>query len=331
MASRLVGNLSMGFAKVCSGLLENCLKYLLPRWMSAPCGTMLRVGFGAVAFWIMGWIWRKDAKPATPKVRLRLFLLGAFVVYGFITMLMLALTYTTPITTAIFGSTEPVWVFIMCLIVGTDKWTRSKGLGIALGLGGALICILTQKTSDMATNPLLGCLFALCDALLYSFYLVYSAKLLKSTDVITYNKWTFLGASVSGLIVVFIVGWDAPVVQQSLFSTPMLILLFVLLFPTCLSYLLVAVGLKSLSSTVVALYGYVILITTTVVSYITGQDKFDWWQILAIAMICTSVYFVEIAEAKTRKARQALAMNAHPEHPMHHAAPTTATTKQPTA
>lgn len=309
----------MGFAKVCSGLLENSLKYLLPRWMSSTSGTLLRVGFGAVAFWILGWVRRDKATPTPLKLRLHLFFLGFFVVYGFISMLLLALTYTTPITTALFGATEPVWVFIMCLVVKTERWSRAKGLGIALGLGGALICILTQHTSAMASNPLLGCAFAFCDALLYSFYLVYSAKLLKRTDIVTYNKWCFLGAACSALITVLIVGWDAPVVRQSVLSTPMLLLLFVLFFPTFISYLLVAIGLRTLSSTVVALYGYVILIVTTVVSYITGQDAFSWWQILAIVMICSSVYFVEIAEAKSRKSapKAVQAVNPVPEHPAH--------------
>lgn len=307
----------MGFAKVCSGLLENCLKYLLPRWMSSTSGTLLRVGFGAVAFWILGWVWRKERVETPLRLRIHLFLLGFFVVYGFISLLLLALTYTTPITTALFGATEPVWVFLMCLLVKTDRWSTAKGLGIALGLGGALICILTQHTSATASNPLLGSLLALGDALLYSFYLVYSKKLLKSTDIVTYNKWCFLGAACSALVTVLIVGWDAPVVQQGVFSTPMLLLLFVLFFPTFVSYLLVAIGLNTLSSTVVALYGYVILIVTTVVSYITGQDQFSWWQMLAIAMICSSVYFVEIAEAKGGKSRQVPALNAAPEHPAH--------------
>ena len=34
------------------------------------------------------------------------------------------------------------------------------------------------------------------------------------------------------------------------------------------------------------------------VSYILGQDQFSWWQILSMAMIVASVYFVEIAEMK---------------------------------
>lgn len=38
------------------------------------------------------------------------------------------------------------------------------------------------------------------------------------------------------------------------------------------------IGLKYLKTTVVAMYGYLILIVTTVVSYIVGQDRFTWEQ-----------------------------------------------------
>lgn len=57
-------------------------------------------------------------------------------------------------------------------------------------------------------------------------------------------------------------------------------------------------ALKYLSITRVALYGYLILIVATIVSLIVGQDRFSWPQMIAIVLICSSVYFVEIAESK---------------------------------
>ena len=84
---------------------------------------------------------------------------------------------------------------------------------------------------------------------------------------------------------------------MSLFSTPMLVLLFVLVFPTTISYLLLPLGLKYLKTTLVAIYGYLILIVATVTSFILGQDRFSWTQLAAIVLICASVYLVEVAES----------------------------------
>ena len=66
-------------------------------------------------------------------------------------------------------------------------------------------------------------------------------------------------------------------------------------------YLLIPIGLKYLSTTLVALYGYIILIVATIVSLSIGQDRFSWYQMIAIALICSSVYFVEIAESKDKR------------------------------
>lgn len=52
----------------------------------------------------------------------------------------------------------------------------------------------------------------------------------------------------------------------------MAVLAFVLIFPTVISYLLIPVGLKYLKTTLVAIYGYLILIVATITSLALGQD-----------------------------------------------------------
>ena len=80
---------------------------------------------------------------------------------------------------------------------------------------------------------------------------------------------------------------------------PLCVLLFVLIFPTVISYLLIPVGLKYLNTTIVAIYGYLILIVATLVSLSIGQDRFSWPQLSAMLLICIGVYLVEIDERKT--------------------------------
>ena len=116
------------------------------------------------------------------------------------------------------------------------------------------------------------------------------------------KKYVFGSAALSGLVISTILGWDAPLFTDAAHGTwhwmPWVVLVFILIFPTYLSYWLMPIGLKYLKTTVVAMYGYLILIVTTVVSYIVGQDRFTWEQGVAIGMICLSVYFVEVAERR---------------------------------
>ncbi len=299
MNTKSLGNISMTLSKICSGLNENSLRYLLPQWLSAYSGVVLRLVFGTVFFWITGFFTRRHTTPTTVSQCFRLFLLGAVCVFGYMFCLLEGLTYTTPISSSIFISMQPVWVFVICVCFLGEKVTRGKIGGILLGLGGALIIIFTQQSSDIASDPMLGNMYCLASSVLYAIFLVLEKRLLLTIDNITVTKWTFLGGAASALVMICFTGWHAPVLTQGLFSTPMLVLLFVLVFPTSISYLLLAAGLRYLSATVVALYGYLILIVATVTSYILGQDRFDWWQMVSIAMIVASVYFVELAESRT--------------------------------
>ena len=290
----------MFVSKTFSGLNENALRYLLPRWMSAYSGVVMRLVFGTLFFWVASKVDPEARRQRSSAVmKLALFAVGAVCMFGYMFALLQGLSYTTPISSSIFISMEPVWVFLICVIFLHDRVTWMKITGILLGLGGAFIIIMTQKSSDVASNPMLGNIYCLASSLLYAIYLVLQKQFLKHTDMYTVNRWAFLGGACVAAISILFTGWDASVLHQSLFSTPMLVLLFVLIFPSAVSYLLLSIGLRNLSATVVAIYGYLILIVATIVSYILGQDHFDWWQMLSIVMIVASVYFVEIANEKT--------------------------------
>lgn len=298
MTPRLKGNVEMFASKVFSGLNENALRYLLPNWMGAITGVVLRLGFGSLFFWIWGIFTRKKFPKPSKRDIFILFLVGVIFVFGYMWTLLEGLSYTTPISSSIFISLQPVWVYIICLCLRTEQVSLGKISGILIGFGGALLCVLTQQSSDVASDPLKGNMFCLGSSVLFAGYLVIEKKYLKRLGSATVSKWTFLGGAIAAVALVCFTGWDAPVLHQNIFSTPMLVLLFVLIFPSSVSYLLQDFALTKLPATVVALYGDLILIVAAIASYILGQDRFSWWQIAAIMLMLVSVYLVEVAEQK---------------------------------
>ncbi len=194
MTGKAKGNLAMLASKVFSGSNENALRYLLPTWMSAYTGFFLRVSFATIFFWVFGVFNRHKATPATKKQRMQMFALGFFCVFGYMFFLLMGLTYTTPVSSSIFISLQPVCVFTICVCIGKEQASLKKIIGIFTGIGGDMACVLTQKTSDVASNPLLGNIYCAGSMLVYSVYLILSKLLLKKTDTITMSKWTFLGA-----------------------------------------------------------------------------------------------------------------------------------------
>ena len=181
-----------------------------------------------------------------------------------------------------------------------EKAGAKKIIGISIGLIGALVCILTQQSDDLASDAFTGNMLCLLSSVVYAVYLILSQRILTAIGAITMLRYTFSGAAVSAIIVTFITGFDAPVFSMPFHWTPFLILMFVLIFPTTISYMLLPVGLKYLKTTVVAIYGYLILIVATIASLSLGQDRFSWTQTFAIIFICIGVYLVEVAESKEK-------------------------------
>lgn len=296
---KVEANAAMVVSRTFSGLNMNALKYLMPLWMSPFTGVTFRCVFGALAFWAISFFVKPEK--STAKEKLSIFLLGALGFYGFMFFYLLGLSKTTPISSSIFTSLQPIWVFVIAVLFFKEKMTFMKVTGILVGLTGALLCILTQKSDDLAADAFNGNMLCLASSIVYAIYLVISNRLLKSVGMFTLMRYTFTGGAVSSLIVMAITGFDAPVLTGTFHWIPLAILLFVLIFPTVISYLLLPIGLKYLSTTVVAIYGYLILIVATAVSFIVGQDRFSWTQVGAIILICAGVYLVEIAEGKNKK------------------------------
>lgn len=291
-------NLLMVVSKTFSGLNMNALKYLMPLWIAPLSGVAMRCVFAAVAFWIIGCFTEKET--STLRDKFLLFLLGAIGIYGFMFFYLLGLSKTTPISSSIFSSLQPIFVFLISVFFLKEKVSWMKVIGIVVGLGGALLCILTQKSDDLASDAFTGNMLCLMSAIAYAVYLVVSKRLLKTAGIFTLLRYTFTGAACSSLITLCFTGFDAPLFSEPIHWLPISLLLFVLIFPTVLSYILVPIGLKYLPTTLVAIYGYLILIVATIVSFIAGQDRFSWTQIGAILLICSGVYFVEVAENKNK-------------------------------
>ena len=141
-------------------------------------------------------------------------------------------------------------------------------------------------------------MLAVLSSVIYSVYLVLSSKFVARIASITILKYTFTAAAAVAVIVSLFVGFDAPVFEDEVHYTPLLVLLFVLLFPTVITYFLIPVGMKYLDSAVVALYGYVTLIVATSVSFLLGMDKFDPIILLSLLLIGISIYWVGSADKK---------------------------------
>lgn len=308
MNKKIEGHLAMFVSKSFSGLNANALKYLVPVWMTPMAGVTLRVIFGMVAFWFVDLFFRKKDNKGTNigiKEIVLLLMLGMFGFYMFQIAYLTAVKFTTPVSVSILGSLMPVWTFFFGItIYKSESFTWSKVTGLAISIGGAVLSMFAKRPPELASDPLLGDSLAIIASIAYSLYLLYSQKLLKQIDDITMLKWSFTGAALAAIVVDAVVEFgpfnssaliSAPVVSH-IHWLPLTVLLFVLFFPTVLSFFLLQIGLKSLPATVVASYNNVLIVVATATSLIIGQDIFSWTQIGAIALLFVGLYFISKPE-----------------------------------
>ena len=284
------GSLSLFTAKVFSGLNVNAMGYLLPLWI-APMGCVtLRLVFGALVFGVMGIF----AKPETVSGRdkITMVLLGGVGVFGYMSLYALSLSHTTPVSFAIFNAMQPLWVIIVSAVIYRESVDGRRLMGLAVGFVGALLCILSEPDRSVADNPLLGNVLSIGASIIYAVYLVFSAKLVGRVSRTTMLRYTFSSGALVAVVVSLFTGFSVPMFEGGVKTTPLLVLLYVLLFPTVLTYFLIPIGMKYLSSTVVAIYGYVTLIVASTVSFITGVDRFEPVVLLSLVLIGTSIYLV---------------------------------------
>ena len=287
------GSLSLFTARVLSGLNVNAMGYLLPLWIAPISSVTLRLVFGAVVFWIVGIF----AKPETVtfKDKMKLILLGGAGIFGYMSLYAVSLSHTTPVSFAIFNAMQPLWVVVASAVIFHEGIDARKLMGIAVGFAGAMLCILAEPNRAVADKPLLGNMLSIAASIIYAVYLVFSARMVGHLSRMTILRYTFLSAAVVALLFTWIFGFSAPMFEGGVKTKPLLVLAFVLVFPTVITYFLIPIGLKYLNSTVVAIYGYVTLIVASVVSFITGVDKFEPVILLSLLLIGVSIYFVGVS------------------------------------
>ena len=287
------GSLSLFTARVLSGLNVNAMGYLLPLWIAPISSVTLRLVFGAVVFWIVGIF----AKPETVtlKDKMKLILLGGAGIFGYMSFYAVSLSHTTPVSFAIFNAMQPLWVVVASAVIFHEGIDARKLMGIAVGFAGAMLCILAEPNRAVADKPLLGNMLSIAASIIYAVYLVFSARMVGHLSRMTILRYTFLSAAVVALLFTWIFGFSAPMFEGGVKTKPLLVLAFVLVVPTVITYFLIPIGLKYLNSTVVAIYGYVTLIVASVVSFITGVDKFEPVILLSLLLIGVSIYFVGVS------------------------------------
>ena len=218
--------------------------------------------------------------------------LGAGLLMGVLHKLFLmnGMARTSPIDGSIIDTVGPVLVLIVSVAMGIDRFTPMKLVGIILGMGGALLVILSGASPSHAASDLTGNILVFLCAFTTALYMVWFKRLISKYRTITVLRWLYCSAAV--MILPFGFGAVIHTDYSAMATGPLLAWLFVLTVPTFVPNYLLAYSLKHVSPTVSSIYTYLQPVVATAVAVAMGMDRPRWDSVLAAAVIFLGVWFV---------------------------------------
>lgn len=90
-------------------------------------------------------------------------------------------------------------------------------------------------------------------------------------------------------------------------------ILFIVVFATFISYMLIVVGQKNLRPTVAGMYNYIQPLVACIVTVSLGLDSFNLTKGLAVCLIFGGVYLVTVSKSRAELERDTAALEQSPD------------------
>lgn len=291
----LKANLAVFMAELFNALNINSQKYLLPEWCSPVSMFLLRAGFATMLFWIISLLSSKKTRKQTIPFAdiIKMIFAGVLFLSGYIAFYLFGVELSSSVDSSLLFTTMPIFVFILSYLIFNESISKRKILGLLTGIAGTIWIVIEQDIHHSADhNTILGNIFCLISALCYALYLITNKQFVKRYGIITMLKWMFTGAFMVASVLSYFYGFDAKVLSKQTEVFPVLTFVFVLIFPTFLTYLLLPYGLKRLNTTTVSIYDYEVPIVATIVAVIFMKEAISLQQILSAGLIFIGVFLV---------------------------------------
>lgn len=199
------------------------------------------------------------------------------------------LSLTTVINTTLLSTTIPVFTLFVSIILGHDRLSVRRLLGIALAASG-VVYLVNPWRADLSSQHTVGNVLVVTSSLLYATYIVISKDIFERYGALNVITWIFV---VGALITIPAGAYSLSNAQlQNLSATVWLTIIFVILFPTVGAYYLNAWALTRVTPSTVAIYIYLQPLFAFGVAPILLGEKWSWRTGVAAVLIFAGVAVV---------------------------------------
>ena len=204
------------------------------------------------------------------------------------TLFIKGLTMTSTIHASLLMLSTPLLITLLAFWILKEKMTWAKAAGLALGIGGAILLIMSKEKSG--TSSISGDTLIILNAIAYTFFFILVKPLMNEYPPLHVIRWVFT----FGFIMILPFGWTQfSAIQWSLFEWSHYVsLLSIVFFGTFLAYLFNAYGLSQLGAGVTGSYIYTQPVFTAVIAIIFLHERLSIEKLLAGLMIFAGVFLV---------------------------------------
>ena len=287
MSERYLALLAAFAASFIYGINHTVAKGIMPTYIGSNGFVMLRILGAAALFWITSiWYpWERIAR----EDRWRFVVCALFGMTINMLAFFKGLSLSTPINSSVVITIIPVILLVLSAVFLKERISRTKGLGIGIGLVGALMLVLFgAKQQENAPNIPLGNLFFMLNATAYAFYLIIVKPLTAKYSSITLMKWFFFLAIFFNLPI----GWRE-FTQVDWVHLPygvIGVMVFVVVGTTYLTYLFNVFALKQLQPSTIGAFIYLQPLLAALFAIALGADKLTGLRVFAASLIFMGVY-----------------------------------------
>ena len=219
----------------------------------------------------------------------KLALLGFLGVFLNQILFIVGLGYTTPTNAAILMTSIPAFAVGVGALLGLERIGPYRFVGVLLAICGALV-ILDPTRFSLGESTLLGNLLILLNCLSYATFFVLQRPVLRQIPWQTVIAGAFVFGSVGVLAVGGTTLVKLPV--SSLSPATWMGILYILVFPTALSYLLNSWAIQRSSALLAAAYTTLQPLLTALLSRLFLSEVLTGRQAIGFALIASGLWCV---------------------------------------
>jgi drug/metabolite transporter (DMT)-like permease len=191
---------------------------------------------------------------------------------------------------AIMIGLTPLLVLAMATIVGQEKLSAGRLVGMATALGGVLVLQLAPS-SGKARPTLIGDLLVFLAALTFSAFTVLNKRLSRSFTAVTVNTFAFAGG---GLALLPLTGWQASGVALDRVSpTAWASVVFMAAFPSVLAYVTYSHVLQYVPASRVSAFSYLQPVIATMLAIPALDEHPTPSLVIGGALVLLGVFLTE--------------------------------------